>query len=192
MTAVLIINVDSSPVDGAEKYLPEPAMGNMKTGSADYQLKWQEKRNKQLQELQSHAFLSKPIVIQFMFAVTDGLGFDEVCHGQCDSVKGFFENVEANKRKANFGAADGVICGPHPTTHTRIIVNTAIRHGIQVPFWATTTRRLNPWQFISTSSEGEYPVSWAGLGKKVTGPVNDTFSLLKALGAAILNPSIKE
>jgi len=192
MITALIINVDSTPMPGAARYLPEPAMGNQKPDTPEYKLKWQEKRNKQLQDLQDHAFLSQPIAIRWAWAKFDGIGFDYAAGATVDSVKSFLECIEASRGDQHFDAAEGVICGAHPTTQMRVLVNTAIRHGIQIPYWAIGTRRLNPWQFISTSAEGEYPVPWVGLGKKPKGPIEDTYELLKALGGGILNPALKD
>jgi hypothetical protein len=177
MKKILILNVDASPVAGAEKYLPEPAMGNQKPGTPEYQAKWQEKRNKQLQELQSHSFLSEPISIQFAMATTDGAGFDLGKVVSVGAVKDLFEALNA---PVDF------IAGPHPTTHSRIIINTAIRAGMQIPLTLVHRPRVNPWQFIATQAEGEYPLSWVALGKKPVNPIEDTFQLLKALGPGIL------
>jgi len=188
----LIINVDSTPMAGADRYLPEPAMGNQKPGTAEYTLKWQEKRNKQLQDLQDHAFLSKPVAIRWAWAQFNGAGFGYVAGGTADAVKVFFDAIDASKKASGFCPTTGVICGVHPTTQMRVLLNTAIRHGVQIPSWLISTRRVNPWQSISTSAEGEYPVPWVGLGMKPEGPIEDTFALLKALGGSILNPALKE
>lgn len=194
MSTILIINVDTQAMPGAEKYLSEPAMGNQKPGTPEYAAKWQEKRNKQLQELGTSSFYAAPVSIQYGFVDFDGLGFDQVQAEKGEfictvsSVKDFFHHVNSQAQRRNFGSSTGIIAGVHPHTHSRVILNTAIRHGMQVPSWLLGARILNPWRIICTSAEAEYPVSWVALGKKPVTPVQDTFDLLKAAGPGIMVP----
>lgn len=182
MKSLLIINVDAKPINGAERFLAEPAMGNQKAGGPEYAAKWQEKRNKQLQDLQEHSFLATPVSIQYalLSVFQDGYEGAGSLITLC-SVADFFNSVT----QAASGQVD-IIAGVHPTTHSRVLLNTAIRHGVKIPGWFFAAERVNPWAGVCTQAEGGYPLPWVGLGQKPLSPVEDTIALLRATGAGIL------
>ena len=179
MNTILVINVDAKAISGAERYLPEPAMGNQKPGTTEYAAKWQEKRNKQIQDLSTHSFLAEPLSIQYAVLAGTATGFELVTPmGTVDSVKDFLGSL--NPEGLDF------IAGPHPTTHTRIVSNTALRHGIKLPLWLMAATRFNPWGLVAPQTEGEYPLSWVALGNTPVSPVEDTIALLRELGPGVL------
>lgn len=177
---VTFINVSSTAVDGVEKLLPEPAMGNMKPDSAGYKEKWQEKRNRQLEDAATTPIMARPLSIQAACIAFTGEGpklwklqIDAV---ECTTVADFYEKFHSSGRP---------IIGVHPTTHSRIIINEAIRHSMEVG-WLLAAPKINPWHAVCPPSEAEYPLVAKLLELPCKGPLEDTLALMNRLGSMAL------
>lgn len=176
---ILILNVSLKVLPGAEKMLPEPAMGNMKPGSDAYTAKWNEKRAKQLMEAADHPLYGQPTDVQYAVV---SMGIDLLLGEQ-----GHLSVPEFIKKPFKDIA---LITGTHPTTHARAILVECLRAKLKFDPWFVSAPKLNPWHLVCPPSQGTYEDVIKVLGDGI-GPVTDTLELLKKLGPDALKTALE-
>ena len=187
----LVISVDQvSLIPNCERYFPEPKLGNLKD-PAKIQDKLNEHFARMSEEAYTNSLLATPAKVSVCVVEKDvpdedeetGLrtsmssvsrvGQVEVFEGELEALGTFLNGLENVVR----------ILGPHPTTQSRVVQNSFIRAKIAVPkCLGVDIPRVNVFQQICTTQEGEYPVCVAPLGLAVSTPIEDTLKVANLLG----------
>lgn len=188
MNDVLVISVDkATTIENCERFFTEPKIGNLKD-PVKIQAKIQESYSKQAEEASSNSLFAVPLVvsaclIQRPKEEEEGMkvAMDQVSKvGEVNTFENELEPLGVFLK----GLQDvGLIIGPHPTTHSRIIQNAFLRHGIAMPkCFGFSVTRLNVFHLLCNTQEGEYPGCLAPLGIKTANPVEDTIKVASLLG----------
>lgn len=192
MINLLILDVRANKTV-PDKYLPTPAMGNMRQDNPEYQAKYAEKLARLREEAVSDPVLAEPCSAMALYCqvkpASDSSHKSALIEVQPPRLANII--LEGADRLLVFeqfsalvsptGPEPFVISGTHPHTHLRMLINSCLRRGASIPLCLRTTSRVyNPWRELGVTQE--YPASAELLGQRMDNPVMATFDLLFKTG----------